>query len=123
MFTERIVQLLLLFVGELAYLKIADKFNIIDRPNQRSSHKKNVLRGGGIIFLLSVWIFAVITPASYTLFVLGMTLASIVAFIDDIHSLSPTLRFLVQIIGMFLLSVEAGMLVGSNIWFLLPHCF
>ena len=42
----------ILLVLELAYFKIADKFNIIDKPNERSSHSMIVLRGGGIIFLL-----------------------------------------------------------------------
>ena len=37
-------------VLELAYFKIADKFNIIDKHNERSSHTKETLRGGGIIF-------------------------------------------------------------------------
>lgn len=47
---------LILLVLELAYFKVADKFNIIDKPNERSSHSSIVLRGGGIIFLLSLWI-------------------------------------------------------------------
>ena len=42
----------LLFFAELFYFHIADKFNIIDKPNERSSHASIVLRGGGIIFLL-----------------------------------------------------------------------
>ena len=41
----------LLLVLEWVYFKIADKFNIIDKPNLRSSHSTIVLRGGGIIFL------------------------------------------------------------------------
>ena len=48
----------ILLVLELAYFKIADKFNIIDKPNERSSHSMIVLRGGGIIFLLSLWIWS-----------------------------------------------------------------
>ena len=47
---EYIVIALLLLAAELAYFKIADKCNIIDKPNERSSHKTIVLRGGGIIF-------------------------------------------------------------------------
>lgn len=47
-----------LLVLELAYFKIADKFNIIDKPNERSSHSTIVLRGGGIIFLLGAWVWA-----------------------------------------------------------------
>ena len=69
MFIERLVALLLLFAGEFAYLRIADRFNIIDRPNQRSSHKKNVLRGGGIIFLLGVWMYAFLNTTGYPLYV------------------------------------------------------
>lgn len=41
----------LLFAAELIYFRVADYFNIIDKPNARSSHTKVVLRGGGIIFL------------------------------------------------------------------------
>ena len=43
--------LALLLVAELVYFKIADNCNIIDKPNERSSHSTIVLRGGGIIFL------------------------------------------------------------------------
>lgn len=39
---------------ELVYFRVADRFNIIDKPNERSSHSTIVLRGGGIIFLLAV---------------------------------------------------------------------
>lgn len=48
-----------LIVLELCYFKIADKFNIIDKPNERSSHSTIVLRGGGIIFSLSMIVWAV----------------------------------------------------------------
>ncbi len=42
-----LIVLILLIVAELVYFRIADKFNIIDKPNNRSSHSKIVLRGGG----------------------------------------------------------------------------
>ena len=47
-----------LFLLELAYFRIADRFNIIDRPNERSSHSTVVLRGGGIIFLIGAWMWS-----------------------------------------------------------------
>jgi len=50
----------LLLLSELAYFRIADKFNIIDKPNQRSSHTIPTIRGGGIIFLLAVLLFSVL---------------------------------------------------------------
>ena len=49
----------LLLVAELLYFRVADKFNIIDRPNERSSHSSIVLRGGGVIFSLSMVAWAV----------------------------------------------------------------
>lgn len=120
MFIERLITLLLLFASELAYLKIADKFNIIDRPNQRSSHKKNVLRGGGIIFLLGIWMYAFLDTTDYPLFIGGMTLIASVAFVDDVYSLSPKFRFFVQFVAMFLLLQEAGMFIENKVCFLLP---
>ena len=52
-----IIIFILLLIAELLYFRIADKCNIIDKPNERSSHSTIVLRGGGIIFLISVWIW------------------------------------------------------------------
>ncbi|MCI7729793.1 MAG: hypothetical protein PUC14_04225 [Bacteroidales bacterium] len=43
-----------LVVLKLLYFRVADRFNIIDKPNERSSHSSIVLRGGGIIFLFAV---------------------------------------------------------------------
>ena len=49
-----VIVLVLLFTAELFYFKIADKCNIIDKPNERSSHSRITLRGGGIIFYFGV---------------------------------------------------------------------
>lgn len=38
----------MLLVAELVYFRIADKCNIIDKPNERSSHSTIVQRGGGV---------------------------------------------------------------------------
>ena len=49
----------ILVIAELVYFKIADKCNIIDKPNERSSHSTIVLRGGGIIFAISILVWMV----------------------------------------------------------------
>lgn len=49
---------IILVIAELLYFRVADRFNIIDKPNLRSSHKAIVLRGGGIIFLFAIWLYA-----------------------------------------------------------------
>ena len=64
----------ILIVLELVYFKIADKCNIIDKPNERSSHSTVVLRGGGIIFMLGLWIWAAFYGFGYPWFVVAVTL-------------------------------------------------
>ena len=47
-----LIVFIVLVALELLYFRIADRFNIIDKPNERSSHTRIVLRGGGVAFLL-----------------------------------------------------------------------
>lgn len=122
----------ILLLLELIYFKIADKFNIIDKPNERSSHSTIVLRGGGIIFLLGAWVWAIasllvpefqkVSDTSlvsggfpYIWFLLGLTLVAGVSFIDDIHSLPDSVRLVVQFTAAALAFYQLGMLSGE--WF------
>ena len=54
---EYIIIAAILLAAELVYFRIADHFNIIDKPNERSSHSNIVLRGGGIIFIVALWVW------------------------------------------------------------------
>ena len=103
-----------LIVAELVYFKIADKFNIIDKPNQRSSHSRIVLRGGGIIFTIALWIWSIWSGFQYPWLLAGVTLAAGVSFIDDIHSLPDSLRLFVQFASMFLVFQEVGLLTVED---------
>ena len=89
----------LLLVIELLYFRIADKFNIIDKPNERSSHTSVVLRGGGIIFLIGAWVWSLFYGFHYPWFLAGLTLVAGVSFIDDIRSLPDSLRLVVQFVA------------------------
>ena len=106
----------LLVLLELAYFRIADRFNIIDKPNLRSSHTSIVLRGGGIIFLFGVWLYAAFFGLNYTWFILGLTLIGLVSFIDDIHSLPDSVRLVVQFASMFLMFYQFGILNLQDWW-------
>lgn len=77
----------LLSAAELIYFKIADKCNIIDKPNECSSHKSIVLRGGGIIMVLGMWLYAAFFGLQSWPFLLGITLVAGISFVDDIHSI------------------------------------
>ena len=111
--------LALLFVLELCYFKIADRFNIIDKPNQRSSHTRIVLRGGGIIFTIALWIWSIWYGFEYPWLLAGVTLAAGISFIDDIHSLPDSLRLVVQFAAMAMILyqvVDSKELMGDSQW-------
>lgn len=106
---------ILLLVAELVYFKIADHFNIIDKPNLRSSHTRIVLRGGGIIFFVGVWIWSAFFGFHYPWFLIAVTLAAGVSFVDDVHSLPDSLRLIVQFIAMGLMFYQLDM-IHVNLW-------
>ena len=106
--------LALLGVLEVCYFKVADRFNIIDKPNERSSHTRIVLRGGGIIFTIALWIWSIWTGFPYPWMLAGVTLAAGISFVDDIHSLSDSLRLVIQFASMFLVFQEVGLLFGGT---------
>ena len=111
---------ILLLALELVYFRIADKFNIIDKPNQRSSHTRIVLRGGGIIFTIALWIWSIWYGYQYPWLLAGVTLAAGISFVDDIHSLPDSLRLVVQFASMFLVFQEVGLLTveDGGSWFI-----
>lgn len=113
-----------LLVLELVYLKIADHFNIIDKPNERSSHSTIVLRGGGIIFLMAVWIWFVVFAGQGAIanwpFMVGLTMVAGLSFVDDIHSLPDSIRLVAQFIAMGLMFWNIGMINADLWWMVLP---
>lgn len=101
---------ILLLIAELVYFNIADHFNIIDKPNERSSHSKVVLRGGGIIFLIGGWIWSAFFGFQYPWFLAAVTLAAGVSFVDDVHSLPDSVRLVVQFIAMGLMFYQLDLI-------------
>lgn len=108
----------LLFFAELFYFHIADKFNIIDKPNERSSHASIVLRGGGIIFLLGLWTWAFFFGFSTPWFLMAVTLIGGVSFIDDVRSLPDSVRLVAQFIAMVMMFYQLDIL-RLNMWWVL----
>lgn len=104
-----------LFVLELVYFRIADRYNIIDKPNERSSHKRIVLRGGGIIFLIGVWLWSLVFGFHYPWMLVGVTLAAGVSFVDDIHLLPVSVRLVTQFLAMLLVFVDAGFFSAESL--------
>lgn len=94
---------LLLFGSELLYFRIAGKYNIIDKPNQRSSHDYITIRGGGIVVPLAALWYAVFIHQVHWAMIAGVVLISVVSFWDDVDSLPNKVRLLVHAIAVTLL--------------------
>lgn len=119
----------ILLIAELGYFRIADKCNIIDKPNERSSHTTIVLRGGGIIFAISILVWMGlqmvhgewVTVQGYLPFVIGLVLICGISFWDDVKSLPDSLRMCVQVLSTLLMfwSINLGLgftVQGSWFW-------
>lgn len=117
----------ILIVAELVYFRVADKCNIIDKPNERSSHSTVVLRGGGVIFSLSMLAWVGLQAAhgdlgvvvDYLPFLVGLVLIAGVSFIDDIHSLPDSVRLVVQFVAMGLMFWNLGIMHWNMWWIVL----
>ncbi len=104
-----LVVLVLLFLAELFYFKIADKCNIIDKPNERSSHTRVTLRGGGIIFYFGALAYFLASGFEYPLFMLALTLVTFISFVDDIRSTRQVTRLLFHFSAMGLMFCQWGL--------------
>lgn len=69
-----------------------------DKPNKRSSHKKTTPSSGGISFVLTTLIFALIHREFHWFMCLPI---AIVGFIDDRIKLSASLRYLAQLVTVY----------------------
>ena len=125
MFWLYLIIAVLLIAAELLYFHIANHFNIIDRPNERSSHSSIVLRGGGIVFTLSVIVWAAVMAVQgndivpYLPFVGGLVLIAGVSFWDDVHSLPDSVRLVAQFVAMALMFWSMGIMHWDMWWIVL----
>ena len=118
---------LCLLAAELLYFRIADKFNIIDKPNERSSHSSIVLRGGGVIFSLSMVAWAVMMlvrgewteVTGYLPFLVGLLIVTVVSFVDDMRSLPDSVRLVAQFCAMALMFWSMGIMHWEMWWIVL----
>lgn len=110
---------LVLVVIELLYFKIADKCNIIDRPNERSSHTRITLRGGGIIFYFGMLAYFLTHRFEYPWFMLALTLVAFISFMDDVKSVKQGTRLVFHFSAMALMFGQWGLFSLGWGWLLL----
>ena len=104
-----ILILVLLFLAELFYFRIADKLNIIDKPNERSSHTRITLRGGGVIFYFGALAYFLTNHFEYPWFILALTMITVISFVDDVRSTSQNVRLVIHFTAMALMFYQWGL--------------
>lgn len=100
------ISIFCLIILEMLYFRIAEHFEIIDKPNERSLHEQFTIRGGGIIFLLSAWFYFIYSGFQFPVFILGLSAVSIISFLDDIFTLPNRYRLPFQFLAIILILVE-----------------
>lgn len=104
-----IILLVMLFVAELLYFRFAEKYRIIDKPNERSSHTQITLRGGGIIFWFAAALYTIFNPSTTSIwFLVGMTIISGVSFLDDVKGVNQKIRLIFHLFAMTCVLYLAG---------------
>ena len=106
---------LVLFLLELLYFKIADRYNIVDKPNHRSAHTEITLRGGGIIFWFAALLYFAQHLQNNYFFFAGISLVSLVSFWDDIQSLSNKIRISVHFLAISLIFYDLGVFESVHV--------
>jgi UDP-N-acetylmuramyl pentapeptide phosphotransferase/UDP-N-acetylglucosamine-1-phosphate transferase len=110
---------ILTFIGVEIFRRRALKLQILDIPNERSSHSTPTPRGGGIIFVgVSLLFYSVWNLKSDMLnvnsevwsYLFGVVLLSTVSWLDDLKSVSSLLRFAVHFISAGLIVYGFGSL-------------
>lgn len=97
---------IVLFALSTIYLKFASRWGIVDKPNRRSSHSYETVRGGGIIFPVSALAWFIYSGFQFPLFFTGLVIISTISFWDDVSQVSPKLRLIVHFGAIVLLFTE-----------------
>lgn len=102
------VMLISLFIIEIIYFKIAKHYHIIDRPNDRSSHKKATIRGGGIIFCFAFLLYPIFFETTPFYFLAGLLCLGLISFLDDLKPRDFKVRMIIHLIAVTLMFVQLG---------------
>ncbi len=101
----------LTFAGIVIFRRLARRTSrLIDVPNERSSHVSPVTRGAGIAIVITVLSLYVVVSRSdlNTNFVIAASAVATISFLDDLFTMSPTLRLVIHIAAASFLILSSG---------------
>ena len=87
----------------LGYFKFANQYNIIDKPNGRSSHSYTTIRGGGIVFPAAAILWFLMYGFSQPWLILALLLMAAISFLDDVITLTSKIRIFVHFMAVTIL--------------------
>ena len=94
---------LVLFTAELFYFRIANRYGIVDKPNDRSSHGSPTIRGGGVIFFAAILVWFMVHDFQWPWLVCGATVVAVISFMDDVKPRPALVRFSIHLIGVVMM--------------------
>jgi len=101
------------YLGVLVFRVWSLKNNILDVPNERSSHVTPTPRGGGLVIVLTS-LFAYVVYSKITgrhfsgSYLLGASIIALVSWLDDLFTISFVWRFLIQSLSAILVITALG---------------
>ncbi len=92
---------ILSYLGVSYFRRIALKYQILDRPNERSSHSKPIPLGGGVVIVLIVlaagaWVANEIDWKRSIIYIISGSIIAWMGWRDDVRSLPAVFRLVVQ---------------------------
>lgn len=89
------------YLGVSYFCRIAWNYQILDRPNERSSHTRPIPLGGGVVIVLSVlasgaWVANEIDWKRSLIYLISGSMMAWMGWRDDVRSLPATFRLVVQ---------------------------
>jgi UDP-GlcNAc:undecaprenyl-phosphate GlcNAc-1-phosphate transferase len=114
-----VITFLILFFCAYLYIKLAQKFGIEDVPNHRSSHSLKTIRGGGILFVISLFIYFFTQSLPLPYLFVAIFLVALISFIDDLKTLGTLSRFGTQIIAVVLVFYQLN-LFDNSLFLIIP---
>ena len=103
----------------VAYLNLASRLQIVDIPNQRSSHTIPVIKGGGIIFYFAILFVEIYHGFKLPYLLIGLTILMAISFVDDLRPQSQVLRSVFHLLASLLILKELSLISALAWWQLL----
>ncbi len=98
------------------YFWLANRFQIFDEPNERSSHKTVTIRGGGIVFPMAIILWFCLFGLQLPYLTVGVVIIAVISFLDDIFDLNPTTRLVVHLIAVSLVLLQLDFFIFNWFW-------